>query len=366
MSYQGQSDTILVPSPWLETCYDKLTNISTTSNCIRFVDLTGDGDTKLVICNQDKKFRVFKGTSQLIEYPLLDIATAMCVIYMDSATSSSERVIPSIAVAAGCHIYIYRQLRPYKKWTNITNSLLNPQLAEITCMEVMKKYTDELNLITLLVIGTENDSILILPHDLKLFKILATISLPSTPVSLNILGSFDAEWRISVVCRNCKIYHIKNGDIRGTAVLSGTIHDAGSMPVSVILYEKYLWVATMDNSLCCYSFRGKKLRTIPILEDILEIIPIDVRSSKYYKFLMVVLIIGELRLYRDCVLVHTFRVNPPVNAVRFGRYGSHDDALIVIHGPVGYMTVKVWNKGVNLDSENFAFRTTGTPAEQVQ
>ncbi len=40
-------------------------------------------------------------------------------------------------------------------------------------------------------------------------------------------GIFDVEWRISVICRDGKLYSIKNGEVRGTAVLSGSVIDLG-------------------------------------------------------------------------------------------------------------------------------------------
>lgn len=77
---------------------------------MRLVDLSGDGDFKLCIATSDKKLRVYKGTSLLLENTLLDVPVSMCAFYMDATQ-------PSLAVATGPYIYIYRQLRPYKKWT---------------------------------------------------------------------------------------------------------------------------------------------------------------------------------------------------------------------------------------------------------
>lgn len=69
---------------------------------------------KLIICDVERKvMRVHKGTSLLLENQLLNTPVALCVIFSDN---SAPR-IASLAVAAGPYVFIYRQLRPYKKWT---------------------------------------------------------------------------------------------------------------------------------------------------------------------------------------------------------------------------------------------------------
>ena len=112
-------------NPWLHAWQDSLANVKTTTLCLRLGDINSDGDSKLCICDiAEKKLRIFKGTSQIIDYSLLDVPVAMCLVYMEHNVPK----IPSIAVAAASHVFIYRQLRPYKKWSckstlNVTYSL---------------------------------------------------------------------------------------------------------------------------------------------------------------------------------------------------------------------------------------------------
>jgi hypothetical protein len=46
-------------------------------------------------------------------HTLLDVPVAMCAFYPDQLTPR----IPSIAVAAGSFVFVYRNLRPYMKFT---------------------------------------------------------------------------------------------------------------------------------------------------------------------------------------------------------------------------------------------------------
>lgn len=73
------------PSPLLHAWHDPLANLKTHQACARLVDLNCDGDSKLVVCDYDKKLRVYQGTNLLLEYAILDTPVAMTITYMDSA-----------------------------------------------------------------------------------------------------------------------------------------------------------------------------------------------------------------------------------------------------------------------------------------
>lgn len=62
-----------------------------------------------------------------------------------------------------------------------------------------------------------------LPQDPVNSTFLCKVQLPSAPVLLSVSGLFDVEWRISVICRDGRMYSVKSGDVRGTAVLSGQV-----------------------------------------------------------------------------------------------------------------------------------------------
>ncbi len=71
-------------NPFLNAWHDPLANIKTNQSCVKLVDLNSDGDSKLIICDYDKKLRVYKGTNLLMEYAVLDIPIALCVTYMEA------------------------------------------------------------------------------------------------------------------------------------------------------------------------------------------------------------------------------------------------------------------------------------------
>ena len=86
-----------------------------------FVLLTcpGDGDAKLIVADADRKLKIFKGTSLLSEHLLLDVPVALCTFFSDRTGPRT----PSVAVAAGPFVFIYRNLRPYMKYKSHNNRL---------------------------------------------------------------------------------------------------------------------------------------------------------------------------------------------------------------------------------------------------
>jgi Bardet-Biedl syndrome 1 protein len=103
--------------PWLHAWADPVAGVKTFTACVRLVDLAGDGDYRLVIADQEKRIKVYKGTSVASVHPLLDVPVALAAFYpADTAAAPGPRV-PSIAVAAGSFVFVYRNLRPYMKFT---------------------------------------------------------------------------------------------------------------------------------------------------------------------------------------------------------------------------------------------------------
>ncbi len=201
------------------------------------------------------------------------------------------------------------------------------QLTIITCMDIMKRDSEDLDAITLLVVGTEAGQLLILSQDPSNSAYICKIQLPSTPSMLSVAGLFDVEWRISVVCRDGKMYNVKNGDARGSAVLSGVVVDLGAQAVALAKQDKYIWVATMEKTVTCYSNRGKRLKGIVMAEDVVEMTVMSLKRSKVNYILFVALATGEICLYRGmCVEISSFIIEfycyPPVIMVQISPWST--------------------------------------------
>lgn len=409
-------------NPWLDAWFDPLSMLKTTTHCVRLgADLSADGDNKLIVCDQSKKLKVYRGTALTMETDLLDFPVAQCITYTELASPR----IPSVAVAAGSHVFVYRQLRPYRKWScppveistaetevwsdlkvelvdiptamqrlasardsgvrlssrsvdllamesedfvnerleyvNVMKAAPFVQQTLITCMDVIKKDSEDADAITLLVVGTESGMVYILPQDPSNSTFLCKVELPSgsIPVLLCVSGMFDVDWRIMVATRDGKMHVIKCGDVRGTAVLTGNVIDAGCAIVAMTRQDKFTWVATMDKLLSCYSAKGKRTRTIVVNEDISDLACVSVKRAKTNFLLLVALATGEIRLYKESKIFHSFTVEKPIMAMRFGAYGREANSLVIVHGK-GALTFKFLKRMADLDGGT----VSSTPAEQ--
>jgi Bardet-Biedl syndrome 1 protein len=87
-------------------------------------------------------------------------------------------------------------------------------------------------------VGTEANQVYVLSPDPANSSFLCKVTLPSAPALLSVSGVFDVEWRVAIMCRDGKFYSMKNGEVRGSAVLSGSIVDLGSFKslLFVIVY----------------------------------------------------------------------------------------------------------------------------------
>eukprot|EP00762_Andalucia_godoyi_P003668 ANDGO_00627.mRNA.1 Bardet-Biedl syndrome 1 protein homolog len=103
----------VVTSLWLDAWRDSLAGIQAFSECVCLADLNGDGDYKLIVADNSKHLRVFKGTSLVHEKGLLDTPIAIAAYYMDYATPRR----PVVAVAAGGNVFLYKNLEPFYKYS---------------------------------------------------------------------------------------------------------------------------------------------------------------------------------------------------------------------------------------------------------
>jgi hypothetical protein len=70
-------------SPLLNAWHDPLAGLKVYSSCVQLADLDCDGDSKLCICDLDKKLKIYKGTALAVEYAILDTPVAMSIIYSE-------------------------------------------------------------------------------------------------------------------------------------------------------------------------------------------------------------------------------------------------------------------------------------------
>lgn len=397
--------------PWLNAFSDPIASIKAFTPCVRLADIGATGEYRLIIADADRKLKVYNGTSIQSEHALLDVPSALAVFYTDL----NQPQIPSVAVAAGSHIFIYRNLRPYYKftlphleidpietevWSNCRSGTITPaecfkqlseahengvnltsrslsllhvkdekeqedyinerkhlqllQLTVATCMEVLYKNMVAERAVSSLVVGTEAKQVIIM--DPSGTSVLKKIELPSVPVFMAISGTYDVEYRIVVACRDGNVYQIKKGKLLGTVI------EMESQISGLVLLEKSILVGGMDNTIHSFHFKGNKNFSLYLPEPITNMELLQLSRIKNVKCLLVALANGEVRLYNKKYLVSSFQSNgnDVITAMRFGPYGREEASLILTYKSGG-LTIKMLQRQANLDAGSV---TPGPPPEQ--
>jgi Bardet-Biedl syndrome 1 protein len=396
---------------WLNAWRDQLAGVRAFGTCLELADINGDGDSKLLIADAQKKLKVFSGTSRVSEYPLLDVPCSICAFYMDY---KDEIRRPAVAIASGPYIFIYKNMRAHYKFSlpplevsqiegdvwgslkagrvtvqaaidvlehardngvsltarsldllslqgeeprgNFVNEQKNLPLIQqtvITSMTVLNKDKEEHGSVGCMVVGVENGRVLIL--DSNGASISRKVQLPSTPFLLCATGLLDVEYRILVACRNSSIYTIKNGE------LLGTIIDVESYPCAMVRVDKSVVVATMANTIHSYHVKGKKQFSIFMPCPITNLCGMNMETQRSAKSVLVALANGEVRMYSGKVLLNRMQMNDVVTSMIFGKYGREDNTLVMTLKS-GSIAIKMLPRSANLEPAKG--HTTGPPPEQ--
>ena len=333
-------------SPFLDSWYDPVAQIKAYSPCFRIANLDGDGNCCLVVGDKDRKMRVLQGTSIHSEHSLLDSPVSINTFYTDSKLPKT----PALAVASGSNVYIYRNLRPYYKfslptvdiddeesqiWTSLADGSTDPkaavqalasardkgvalssrsldllglenseqhsayveatkkiplkQLSVVTCMEIIRQDRDDLDAVSSLVIGTEARDILLLSPMGSSIDVRCT--LPSVPQMIAVVGLKDVNYRVIVGCRDGNIYQVKNGQILGRKL------ELESGPVCLEALSNSIVVACMDRTVHSYTFKGRKNFSIHMPSNVTALETIVTRQHRTVECFAVGLAGNEVRVY---------------------------------------------------------------------
>ncbi|XP_015279385.1 PREDICTED: Bardet-Biedl syndrome 1 protein [Gekko japonicus] len=370
-------------SKWLDAHYDPVANLYTFSSCVSLADLHGDGEYKLVVGDlgtswHDMKLKVYRGTDLLSENALPDLPASVVAFLMEL----HEPHTPAVAVASGPFVYVYKNLRPYFKFTLPTletnplekdvweqakeDKIDTPTLKEmlemirekadiplsvrslrflaldppemdsfvnqykmqpikrqtvITCMSTLKKNMADEDAISCLVLGTESNEILVL--DPEAFTVLARMTLPSVPAFLDVMGQFDVEYRLTAACRNGCVYIFRRDSKKPKYCV-----ELSSQPVGLVRVQKNIVTACSDQTLQGYTQKGKKLWTILLPATPMTMSLMD-QKSRGFQAVLVALANMEVHLYQDKSLVNVIQTQEVVTSICFGRYGREDNTLVM-------------------------------------
>uniref|UniRef100_A0AAY3ZY42 BBSome complex member BBS1 n=1 Tax=Denticeps clupeoides TaxID=299321 RepID=A0AAY3ZY42_9TELE len=371
----GIPDSNRIFHGWLDAHYDPVANLYTFTSCVALADLHGDGENKLVVgdlgtglCNM--KLKVYRGTGLLSENTLLDLPTGLVSFLMEQ----HEPRTPAVAVASGPFIYVYKNLRPYFKftlpplevnpleqdlWSQAKEDMIDPMSLKemlesirdkadiplsarslrflmldlqemvtfvnlhkeqpirrqtvITCINTLKKNMADEDAVSCLVIGTESKDVYVL--DPEAFTILSKMTLPSVPTLMDVTGQFDVEFRITVACRDGNIYILRRDSPKPKYCIELSSH-----PVGLVRIGKNVVVGCAQETLHGYTQKGKKLWTTYLPAPVTTMGLMDLPCRGFQAVLVAL---------SNCEVIIKTPVRDHTLIICFGRYGREDGTLIM-------------------------------------
>jgi len=222
--------------------------------------------------------------------------------------------------------------------------------SSITCLASVKRTIDSETEPSHLIVGTEAGYVYIL--DSSSSKMLNKIKLDSVPTDISCEGIYSVEYRIAVACRNGRVYLVRDGRMLNSCV-------DPEIPVSnVLIQNKKIYCACMNNSLHCFSVKGRRLFSTTMPSPITAIEPMVLAKTRRFTGLIVGLQSGEIRVYSDTSLVNTYH-GEEVVGLRFGTFGREEGALITTHSSGGIRALLL-PRQVSLEAQG----QQGPPPEQ--
>ncbi|VDN18150.1 unnamed protein product [Gongylonema pulchrum] len=291
----------LSTTKWVSALHSTSLGLNTLPCCVGLADLHGDGDYKLVIGDYGTekyniRLKVFKGIQLIGESVLSDLPAAVAPFINEHVQPSS----PSIAVACGASILIYKNLKPFYKFTPPSLEI-NPVEAEAWHhLEAGHIDTTQLHAVLLKLLHEVQDT-----------------------YSQTTLGLYDVDYRIFVSDRNAEIFRIK----RDVTSIPGPIITMKSDILGLARVGKQLAVACADQTITFFTAKGKRQNKMQLSEPIQGIDTFTYEPKQYVALL--VALEKEVRIYCETNLVDRQKVDQPISWIRFGQFGREEGALII-------------------------------------
>ncbi|XP_075970044.1 Bardet-Biedl syndrome 1 [Anticarsia gemmatalis] len=368
-------------------------DLNTLPPNLALVDLHNDNEIKLLIGDlgrgeEGPKLKVFKGAMQISDTVLPDYPLGVVGFYISETV---PRSVPIIAVAYSSCVYMYRNLKLFYKyylpstelsmceievWKQLTNPAYhslesikpltdslrsiphkvltaqsqhlltltpeqqleyvenNPELpskrnAEIVCIGTLKLYSVERYSVSCLVVATEDGDVMIL--DPQTFTPLAQTKIcavKKTPYQMITTGLYNVDYRITVATREKSVCVVKRDWNEGRILFNTDEH---IIAIEVVTADNSVMVICTDNTMACYSKKGKKLWCItlehrPVAMTLVPVLHLGVTLTG------VALASGHVHLYDNKARRDTIFVRDVVSVMKFGQLGQEEHVLIIVTG----------------------------------
>ncbi|KHJ43673.1 hypothetical protein D918_06178 [Trichuris suis] len=395
-------------SSWWLDCYNNYSAIRlnmATNSGVTLIDLNGNGDWKLVICDiqsdlNTTKVKMCTSAGIIIQETIADLVSAVACI----VTGESDIRIPTLAIAYLDSLCFYRNMKPLFRlplpghqiteierqiWNSANDpnvsvdqvikameylkcqvpfskmSLISQQFfalndrkvessfieanksnvlrcsATITCLATIKKSLNSQEEADWLLAGTEQGGIFLI--DCASFNVQWTSQLPAVPCFIAVKGAHGQDHRILVCCRNANVYALRR--VAKETVIK-PILTLRCHAVGMTMVEGKVFIGTMDDCLGFYTTAGKKLWSKQLPSSILAMSPMNY-PQKNFEAVLVSLANRSIHVYKDDGLSNIINLDDNVTALCFGCFGR-DKGVLVMATASGNIRLKLLRRNAKL------------------
>ncbi|XP_011495990.1 PREDICTED: Bardet-Biedl syndrome 1 protein [Ceratosolen solmsi marchali] len=374
-------------SRWLDAIWEPNARIHNVPNGMDMLDLTGDGDTKLIILDlgsstlKDIKLRILNGANQIAEYTMVDIPSSIIGFHTENNNNKSA----VLAVGSCSSILIFKNLKPHFKFclplipahpkelniwykTNMDAELniftlkddLKILLKEIGAAsissrtlkflslktEIRQNFVEQYRKLSLFKVNviTSMSTIRkdawteiafsylvvgteggeILILDHRGFLIVEKYIIGWPPVAVTSSGLWAGDGQIALTGRDGQIGVIE----RGKTLKTWEKLSAPAVAMT-ILSSQGVAVVTMNSSFFAFSKQGRKLWKVQLPGNPLDMVSLPLPQNGL--FLLAISIAGfGVRIYDQRHHIDTIKALESVASLKYGRLGQEEHTMAMI------------------------------------
>ncbi|RHY38223.1 hypothetical protein DYB30_011476 [Aphanomyces astaci] len=292
--------------------------------------------------------------------------TKSLVLSQHLHAESTRPRTPSIAVASGPSIYIYRNMRPYYKFA-IPVLDVDPEEDKLwtsiaKCETDIPAANHQLNLLRANGIRLTQRSrgfLAIDDIDQQADYVSRFIDEPlveQTTITCMTTINKNMDEKDAISCLVVGTEACQNGELLRSVI------ELESPACGLLQMDKNIIVACVDRKVISYHLKGKKNWSMSMSQDIVALEAMNLRRTKHTKGILIALRKGEILLYHEKIKVHSFNIESSLTAMLFGQFGREEASLVLVH-KTGALTLKILQRNADLEASATA---AGPPPEQAR
>ena len=216
------------------------------------------------------------------------------------------------------------------------------QRTVVTCIGVLRRSVEEGAGVGCLVIGTEAGGLLVLSPSCR--DVLRMVQLPSAPVFLECLGTFDGTYRVVVALRTGRVV-----TVGGTTV--ATLVELEAPASAMCRCEKVIVLAATNMTITGVHTKGTTVFTTNVESPVVAMAAITASGVRANCAYVVALKNCTLTVYSRDVPLNTTSTPAPVSSLRFGPYAREAAALILTLAN-GHVVIRTLSRFAVLDADD--------------